>query len=234
MIIKQYNSPEETAKGLIEELLLPALSKGNINLAISGGSTPKLLFEIMASPQYRTSLKWENLHLYWVDERCVAPDDAQSNYGMTAKALDLKHLPLKTEQIYRIQGECPPEDEAKRYTQLVEEKLDRSSNNLPSFDIILLGIGDDGHTSSIFPHQMELLEETTPYVVATSPVGQKRICLAGQTILASKLIAFHAVGANKQEILRQIQYSQAEAESYPSNYFARKRSDILLFTDQSL
>lgn len=234
MILKQYNDPKATALGVIDELLIPMLTEGVISLAVSGGSTPKQLFELMASDEYRDKIRWENLRLYWVDERCVPPSSEQSNYGMTAQALGLDTLPLSSEHIFRIKGENEPSEEAERYTQLVKTQLGQGGEDLPLFDLILLGIGDDGHTSSIFPHQMELLDSTSPYVVAHSPVGQARICLTGRTILAAKVLAFHAVGSNKRDILHQIYHAQPEAVAYPADYFAKHRKDILLFTDQEI
>lgn len=234
MIIKTYQDPRATAIAVIEELIIPKLNEGLCTLAVSGGSTPRLLFELMASNDYRDMLRWENLRLYWVDERCVPPTDEQSNYGMTARALSLDTLPLDKAHIYRIKGENTPEDEARLYTELVEHNLPQNEEGLPVFDLILLGIGDDGHTSSIFPHQMHWLMERTPYVVAQHPSGQNRICLTGQTILSAKTLAFHAVGAGKREILRQIQEHAPEAKAYPSSFFNELRHDLLLYTDQTI
>lgn len=231
MIIRAFNNPEAVSQSIINELLIPQLQEGVLSLAVSGGSTPKLLFEIMASDAYREQINWNNLRLYWVDERCVPPTDEQSNYGMTAKALGLDSLPLKREHIFRIEGERQPEEEAKRYTNVVEEHLGTGLYGLPQFDLILLGIGDDGHTSSIFPHQMHWLEEFTPYVVAQHPGGQNRICLTGQTILEAKQVVFHAVGSAKAKLLKQICDNAPEAAAYPSTYFVRKRPDIILYTD---
>lgn len=234
MIIHTHSDPKATAIGLIRDLLIPRLRQGVCAVAVSGGSTPKQLFELMASSEFREQIAWENLRLYWVDERCVSPTDEQSNYGMTAKALDLERLPLQAEHIYRIQGENAPEDEAQRYTHLVQQQLPCTASGLPIFDLVLLGIGDDGHTSSIFPHQMELLEESTSYVVAQHLSGQHRICLTGPTILQAKTLVFHAVGSGKRAILEQIHNHSSEAKAYPSYYFVCQRSDILLYTDQTL
>lgn len=234
MIIKTYTDAQATAKAIINELLIPSLQQGQLSLAVSGGSTPKLLFELMASEKYREQIKWQNLHLYWVDERCVPPTDQQSNYGMTAQALALDSLPLPSNQVYRIKGESEPELEAQRYTELVNNNLSFGDNGLPSFGLIILGIGDDGHTSSIFPHQMHWLDVKTPYVVSQHPSGQNRICLTGQTILAAKRLIFHACGANKREILQQIQSLSPSAKAYPSTYFAEHRPDLILYTDQTL
>ena len=231
MNIHSFKDAVATAEGIINELIIPQTKADKFTLAVSGGSTPRQLFELMSGDTYRNQIEWSNLFLYWVDERCVPPTDEQSNYGMTAKALRLETLPLPKEQIFRIQGEDNPKEEAERYTALVEQNLPKAVNGLPQFDLIILGIGDDGHTSSIFPHQMHWLEERTPYVVAQHPSGQNRICLTGQTILAAKKLAFHAVGKAKATILQQIIDEAPEALAYPSAYFVRHRTDLALYTD---
>ncbi len=236
MTLRTYSNPSEVAKALIQSVFIEDLARGQMNLAISGGSTPKLLFELMAQEPYRSAINWSNLHIYWVDERCVPPTDKESNYLMTAEAL-LKHVPIPNEQIHRIQGEAEDiQAEAKRYTSLVEAQLPLSeAEQLPCFDIILLGLGDDGHTSSIFPSEMHLLEEKTPYVVATNPYsGQKRIALTGQTILQAKRLIVHSVGSGKQAVLQDVVAQNQRSMSYPSAYFFRHRADLELYTDQLL
>ena len=162
MNIHSFKDAVATAEGIINELIIPQTKAGKFTLAVSGGSTPRQLFELMAGDTYRNQIEWSNLFLYWVDERCVPPTDEQSNYGMTAKALRLETLPLPKEQIFRIQGEDDPKEEDERYTALVEQNLPKAVSGLPQFDLIILGIGDDGHTSSIFPHQMYWIDERTP------------------------------------------------------------------------
>ncbi len=232
MNIKSYTDAQQVARAVAEDFFVAGTSTGAYHLAVSGGSTPKALFELLATPEYVERVVWEHLHLYWVDERCVPPTDAQSNYGMTYEAL-LAHVPVPEHQIHRMRGEDDPEGEALRYTELVRSLLP-TRRGIPAFDAILLGIGDDGHTSSIFPHQMRLLEIPTPFVVATHPSGQRRICMTGPTILEARRVAFHAVGAGKRAILSQIHESTPESYAYPAAYFARSRADLELYTDQVL
>lgn len=233
MILKHFDTPKLVAEAIIRELLVPGTKVDAFHLAVSGGSTPRLLFELMAQEPYIGEIEWSNLHLYWVDERCVLPTDADSNYGMTKQAM-LDRVPLREEQIYRIIGEEDPEQEASRYTDFVKQNLPRTTKGLPIFDLILLGMGDDGHTSSIFPHQMRLLETPTPYVVATHLSGQKRIALTGPTILAAKQIVFHAVGDVKGKILSEISSRAPHAQAYPSTYILEHREDIVFYTDQMI
>lgn len=233
MILKYFDTPRLVAEAIIRDLIVPGTKAEAFHLAVSGGSTPRLLFELMAEEPFRSQIGWASLHLYWVDERCVAPTDPDSNYGMTKRAL-LDQIPLTEVQIHRIRGEEEPEREASRYTDLVRTALPLGKDKLPVFDLILLGMGDDGHTSSIFPHQMRLLETPTPYVVATHPSGQKRIALTGPTILAAKQLAFHAVGASKGRILSKICTNAPESKAYPSAYLLEHREDIAFYTDQVL
>lgn len=232
MIIKTYNTAQETAQAVAREIFVAGTAQGALHIAISGGSTPRMLFEMMSQEPLRGQICWEHIHLYWVDERCVAPDDPQSNYHMTYEAL-LRYGLIPEAQIYRIRGEADPEAEAVRYTELVRSLLP-SREGLPVFDVVLLGIGDDGHTSSIFPHQMSLLETSTPYAVAVSPTGQPRVCMTGGTILNARRIALHAVGAGKREVLSSIAHLSEGSEQYPTTYIARHAPEAELFTDQAL
>ncbi len=232
MILKHYNNPIEVAEAIIQSVFVEGTAKGKLNLAVSGGSTPKLLFELLAKKENSKRVLWENLQLFWVDERCVPPTDKESNYLMTYESL-LKHVPLKEEQIHRIKGEAEEVgEEAKRYTDLVCSLLVQE-NSLPIFDVIILGLGDDGHTSSIFPTEMHLLEEAIPYMPATNPYsGQKRVALTGQTILKAKRLLFHSVGEGKKEVLQEIISQDLKSQNYPSAYFFRHRDDVELYTDQ--
>lgn len=232
MIVHHHADALATARAIAQEIFVRGTQSAPLHIAVSGGSTPRMLFELMASPEWRERICWANIHLYWVDERCVPPTDPQSNYGMTADSL-LRHVPLPQAQIHRIHGEVTPEGEALRYTQLVCSQLP-PCQGLPTFDVVILGIGDDGHTSSIFPHQMHLLQEATPYVVATHPSGQQRICLTGPTIAVARRVLYHAVGASKRPILQAIISQSPESQAYPAAYLARERTDIELFTDQAL
>ena len=126
---------------------------GRARIAISGGSTPQAAFALLADPNqpWRSRMPWENLEIFWVDERTVAPDHAESNYRMTREAL-LDHVPLAPEQIHRIEGELEPEVAAARYESELRNSFRLEGAELPRFDLVALGMGDDGHTASLFPH----------------------------------------------------------------------------------
>lgn len=229
MIKHTFSSPETVAQAVAQAVFVEGTQNGIIHVAISGGSTPRLLFELMAVSPLREQIRWENIRLYWVDERCVPPTDEQSNYRMTRLAL-LDKVPLATEHVHRIHGEAIPTTEADRYTDFVMAELP-VDNGLPVFDVVILGMGEDGHTSSIFPHRMDLLEEKTPFVATTNTSGQPRIAMTGATILAARRLIFHATGENKRPIIEAIEKRLPEAAKYPSAYFFEQRANTELFTD---
>ena len=215
--IKIFDTPEILANFFAEELLMfSKLPAEKITVALSGGSTPKTLFEILAK-DYKTKIDWKKFHLYWGDERCVPPDDQESNFGMTKKyLLDLIEIPEKN--IHRIQGEENPEREAMRYSAELSDNLEKK-NDLPQFDIIILGMGEDGHTASIFPNQIGLLKSGKVCDVAIHPEsGQKRVTITGKVINNAKHVYFLVTGKNKAGILADIYYKKGRYEKYPSAY----------------
>ena len=215
-----YNSPEDTARAVAELILVKAKGKVKqslpLNIALSGGNTPKLLFNLLAK-EYTESIPWHFIRLFWVDERCVPPTHAESNYGMTYENL-LKNVPIHDANIFPIQGEIDPEKEAKRYQTMLKTQLP-SSNGIPKFDIILLGMGDDGHTASIFPNNLGLLHSDQLVAVSVHPVSnQKRITLTGQLIVQADDVVFLITGASKATVLKQIIHREPNFENYPASY----------------
>ncbi|MEO1263702.1 MAG: 6-phosphogluconolactonase [Bacteroidota bacterium] len=186
------------------------------HIALSGGSTPKILFALLAE-KFQAAIDWKKVHLYWGDERCVPPHHPESNYGMTHEKL-IQHVEIPSTNIHRVKGEDDPENEAKRYGQEIERQLNKK-NNLPVFDLVILGMGSDGHTASIFPHQIELLNAATTCAVATHPQsGQQRITLTGNVINAAKQIHFLVTGASKKEVVQEIFSQNGDYKNYPASY----------------
>src|SRR6201994_737798 len=128
-------------------------ARGKARIAVSGGRTPKKTFALLADPSapYREQIPWEKLELYWVDERCVPPDNADSNYRMTREAM-LDSVPLPANQVFRIQGELDPDEAAAKYESAIRQSFRLEGAEMPTFDLLALGMGPDGHTASLFPH----------------------------------------------------------------------------------
>jgi 6-phosphogluconolactonase len=204
--------------------------KGSYSVALSGGSTPKLLFQHLAE-KHRDSIPWEKVHFFWGDERCVPPDDAASNFKMTAETL-LRHIDIPQENIHRIRGEAGPVLEAERYAAEILEYVP-IKNAWPAFDLVMLGMGEDGHTASIFPHQMELLDSTKICAVAAHPLsGQQRITLTGKVINKADKVAFLITGHSKQKVLKAIREKTGHWETYPAAHI-RAEGDLYWFLDAS-
>src|SRR5277367_896620 len=142
---------KRTAQYFVDGIRAAAGARGKARIAISGGHTPKNAFALLADPsaQYREQIPWENLELFWGDERCVPPDHPDSNYRMTREAM-IDHVPLPPENVHRIRGEDPPEEAALEYERVLREFFGSGDRPARSFDLVLLGLGSDGHTASIF------------------------------------------------------------------------------------
>lgn len=189
------------------------------HIALSGGSTPKLLFQILAEV-YKDKIDWTTVHLYWGDERCVAPDDEQSNY-LTTSTLLIQQVPIPATNIHRVYGESPQKKEAIRYGKELQDNLPQQSG-IPVFDMVLLGMGTDGHTASIFPHEIALLESDEICAVATHPdSGQKRITITGRVINAAKQVHFLITGSAKSPVLDEIFNEKGQYKKYPASYITQ-------------
>jgi 6-phosphogluconolactonase len=199
------------------------------HIALSGGSTPKIVFEELAKPG-KYSIDWRKVHLYWGDERCVSPSDAESNYKMTRDHL-LSHIRIPDENVHRIRGEEDPETEARRYGALLKEKLP-GNDGVPTFDLVILGMGEDGHTASIFPHEIHLWDSDRNCEVATHPdSGQKRITITGKLINRGKTVAFLVTGAGKRDKVAAILEGKTGIEPYPAALVHPSDGQLYWFLD---
>ena len=220
--IKSFDTPQDVADAFANRLLdllnQAKTAETTAAVCLSGGSTPKLLFKTLARDH--AEIDWSPLHFFWGDERCVPADSDESNYGEAAR-LFLNDANIPAENIHAVDGTIKPADAAKAYLQQIEAVVARDSLGIPAFDLMVLGMGDDGHTASIFPHQMELLASDNGCEVATHPTtGQKRVTVTGKVIAAAKEICFLITGANKADVLAQILEDQPGSEQYPTRHFS--------------
>jgi len=205
-----------------------AEARGVARVAISGGTTPKAMFALLAdsAAPYFAQVPWSKLELFWVDERCVPPTDADSNFRMTNEAM-LSHVPLPAAQIHRMEGELDPQIAAARYEAAVRAGFKLEGAQLPAFDLVLLGMGDDGHTASLFPHTAALHE--TQRLVVANHVPQKdtwRITLTAPVINHGREVAFLIEGAGKAQVVHDVFAGSYDPESKPSQ-LVRPRSGRL-------
>ena len=225
-------SPEDLANKFADQLMewVENHSGTTFHLAISGGKTPDLLFSTLAS-KYADSKYWQKVHFWWVDERMVPPTDPESNFGV-AKKLLFSHISIPEENIHRIKGENASEAEALSYSSQISIHLPEQ-NEWPVFDLILLGMGDDGHTASIFPDQMYLLNSERICEVATQPQsGQKRVTLTGMAISHAMNVCFLVTGLNKAERLSEIWNNPEKANLLPAAHIHPENGDLKWYVDE--
>ena len=210
-------------------------AQGSARIALSGGSTPRAVFAMLADPNepWRARMPWSEIELFWVDERAVPPEDAESNYRMKREAL-LDHVPLRPEQIHRIQGELEPEIAAARYESELRNSFRLEGAESPRFDLVALGLGEDGHTASIFPHT-EAVHEIGRLVTANQ-VPQKntwRITLTWPVINHARSVFFLVAGEEKASILREILMGERDPERLPSQLIRPASGILTLILDRA-
>lgn len=209
-------------------------ARGKARIAISGGHTPKNTFALLADPsaQYREQIPWDNLELYWVDERCVPPDHPDSNYRMTREAM-LDKVPLDKSQVFRIQGELDPDEAASKYESAIRQSFRLEGAEMPVFDLLALGMGPDGHTASLFPHTQGL-HELMRIAIANHVPQQKetwRVTLTSPVINRARDVFFLIEGQDKVAALKQVFTGSYDPETYPSQLIRPASHRITLILD---
>jgi 6-phosphogluconolactonase len=178
-------------------------SRGRFSVVLSGGSTPRTLYRLLAEEPYRGQVPWDGVHLFWGDERCVPPDDPGSNYRLAEEAL-LSRISIPPDNVHRVPGELQPAAAARAYDNLLQ---DFYCGPRPRFDLVLLGLGEDGHTASLFPGS-PLLEERERLAAAVVAQYQdrpaQRVTLTLPAINAARQVWFLVTGGTKAGIVRQV------------------------------
>ena len=226
-----FKDNESTARAFADFLVEKSAQNDSLTIALSGGSTPKVLFKILSS-EYRESVDWSKVSFFWGDDRMVPPTHEDSNFKW-ANELLFKPLGISESQIFRILGENEPEAEAINYSKVIEQNVSHE-NGLPSFDIVWLGLGTDGHTASIFPNEIDLIEEERTCAIGTNPeIGQKRVTLTGPVINNAKHICFLVTGASKAEKINEILNKTENHKSYPAAHIQAKNGELTWFIDEA-
>lgn len=204
-------------------------AKNRFLVAVSGGSTPKRLFALL-STQYSDKVEWQYVDFFWVDERCVQKGDEESNFK-TAYSLLLSKVPLPESNIHRIKGEDDPEQESQRYENDINNSFGRSG--LPVFDLIILGMGEDGHTASLFPGSKSIEEtERLAIPVYVEKLKSRRITLTLPVINNAKQILFLVSGHSKAEVLVDILEKNHRKKMYPAGLVSPVRGCVTWLVDK--
>ena len=215
MSVRVCGGPEELSEAAAREFAAKAEQaieeRGRFVVVLAGGSTPKAMYEVLAL-EYADRIDWSRVHVFFGDERTVPPDHDDSNYKMANETL-LEHVPVGS--VHRMQGELPPEEAAKAYEE--ELRTFFRTEEDPRFDLILLGVGGDGHTASLFPETSAL--EIDDRLVVANPVLRletTRITLTVPVINAARTVLFLVAGEDKAEALQEILESDADPRAYPA------------------
>jgi 6-phosphogluconolactonase len=220
------------AAARFEELArIKAIEKKIFTAALSGGSTPKLLYEILGSPAFAGRVRWPNVHLFQVDERCVGPDEPESNYRLVRRAM-LESLPLPEENFHRMAAERPDREQAARdYADDLARILQPAPGTFPRLDLVFLGMGPDGHTASLFPGSAAVDEQVAwvvPNYVGT--LQAFRLTLTLPVLNAAAHVIFMVTGADKAATLREV--LQGPPERFPAQRIQPARGLVSGFVDK--
>ncbi len=227
-----YETPEELAEAAAREFV--ARAEGAINalgrfaVVLAGGSTPKATYGALAR-DYPGELDWGRVHVFFGDERTVPPDHEDSNYRMAHEAL-LSRVPVGS--VHRMRGELPPAEAAASYEEELREFF--GPDEFPSFDLILLGLGEDGHTASLFP-ETSALDVTDRWVVANPVLKLEttRLTLTVAAINAAKAVTFLVAGEGKAEALKEILEGDADPRAYPAMFIRPEKGDLSWMVDRA-
>lgn len=232
---EDYALSRAAAEHFVQAITVAVAARGVARIAISGGNSPKPVFSLLANPNapYRAAIPWEKLWVFWVDERCVPPSSPDSNYG-AAREMLLDQVPVPESQVIRIEGERDPEEAAARYETAIRAHYRLEGAQAPVFDLVHLGMGDDGHTASLFPHT-EALNEMGRIAVANHVPQQKqswRVTLTWPVINAARDVFFLIEGAAKAEPVGKVLRGAYDPETWPSQLIQPRAGRLLFLLDR--
>ena len=221
------------AEHVLSEYEAAVAAQGHFSVALSGGSTPKALFTLLADPAFNRHVDWSQVYVFWSDERCVPPDHTDSNYHMARQTL-LDQVPIPLTNIHRMRGEDEPAKAAADYEHVLQEQFKHlGKNGQVQFDLVLLGMGDDGHTASLFPHTAALDEyERLAVANYVEKLSVWRLTLTAEAINAARKVTFLVAGANKAERLQQVIEGERRPHDLPSQLIQPTSGNLLWLVDE--
>jgi 6-phosphogluconolactonase len=235
--LRRLTTPQDLFQAAAEEVIRSATDavaqRGRFTIALSGGSTPRNLYTLIAANASAT-LPWSQMFFFWGDERHVAPDNPDSNYRMAKEAL-LSKVPVPPANIFPVPAENPDATQAAEiYEQTLREFFAVAPGEFPRFDLILLGMGPDGHTASLFP-ETPALQEKSRLVVANwvEKLGSSRITFTLPLLNAARRVAFLVSGTDKAAALHEVLEGNAPAEKYPSRLVQPSEGKVTWFVDRA-
>jgi 6-phosphogluconolactonase len=210
-------------------------ARGQFAIALSGGSTPKRLYQLLAEAPFREQVAWDKVEFFWGDERSVPPDHNDSNYHMASEAM-LRKLPVPATHIHRMEAERTDRDAAARDYEAALARVFKTSvgGEIPGFDLILLGMGPDGHTASLFPHTTALKERSRWVIVNYVPkFATDRVTFTVPVLNRAREVLFLVAGADKAEPLHEVLEGPPNNDEYPSQFVKPSPGELVFFVDRA-
>jgi 6-phosphogluconolactonase len=232
-VIKVYADLEALSRAAAELFVVEARravkARGRFAVLLAGGETPRRTYELLATPFYRDRIAWSAVHIFWGDERCVPPDDRRSNALMARRTL-LDHVPVPPAQIHPIPGGKPPHEAARVYEEVLRDFF---TADLPGFDLVFLGLGENGHTASLFPGT-PALEERERWVAEVYVAGEglHRVTLTAPAINRAALVAFLVTGGGKAEMLRKVLEGSTDPLQLPARLIRPVQGELFWLVDR--
>jgi 6-phosphogluconolactonase len=226
---------KRAAREFIQAAIAAVQRKGSFAVALAGGSTPRALYSLLATDAaLRSQVPWDKIHLFFGDERHVGPDDRDNNFRMATEAM-ISKAPLKPEQVTRIKGEYPDAEQAAReYEQALREYFKLKDGEYPRFDLVLAGMGNEGHTLSLFPGTKALHADRR--IVVRNWIGKlytERITLTGPAASNAAQVIFMVTGADKAPALKAVLEGPYEPEQLPAQLLQPKNGKLLWLVDSA-
>ena len=223
---------KEAANLFAEKSAEASAERGRFLVALNGGGTPARLFQMLSS-DYKDRVDWSKVHVFWGDERCVPPDDPGSSYGQ-ARDLLLGLVPIPETNIHRIKGELRPAEASKEYAIMLKD-FASSPLDFPRFDLVYLGMGEDGHTASLFPGSpVDVTEPTLPVIAQYQDRPANRVTLTPVVFNQARTIAFMATGEKKAITLAEVLGDRFNPEKYPAQRIHPKNGELIWLVDEDV
>ena len=221
---------QEAAQYIVRVAQEAVVTHGRFTLALSGGNTPKKTYALLATEPYSSQIDWTRTEIFWSDERCVPPDDSESNYRMAYEVL-LSKVPIPAQQIHRVPADEPDRDAASlAYAEDIRRTL--AASGVPSFDLIQLGMGPEGHTASLFPHQPSLHEELRLIMPVTVPKPPPpRLTFTPPLLKAASHTLFLVTGADKADAIQAVIEGDDQPDEYPAQIAHVTRGEVVWMLD---
>ena len=205
---------------------------GRCVIAVSGGSTPRGMHRMLAEEPYRSRIPWEHIHFFWVDERCVPIDDPASNYGTALEDL-LNHVPIPRYQVHPMRGDFAPDEGRAEYEEELRSFFGITPDQVPVFDLIILGVGTDGHTASLFPGHDSLQEkEALVCAVQGGIPNVNRLTMTFPVLNKARHVIFIAAGKEKAPVVSTIFSGGAAAGNIPARMVRPREGELIWLLDR--